>query len=227
MFEQTGSARQSNRGPLGSGATSGQTSGRSGFGRGLVIAILVLAGIGVIICLALAATTGFPFALRPSQDAQADPTKTTAPTSTHTPEPEWPATWTPTPTSTPRPNATSTPVPPPPPPPPGSAPYVPRPGTSGQPSTGGPLMIDFSLEDRSCPTGGSYVADFTIWAAGGDGNYTFYRDIDLIAGPVPGPVTYRVNWRDCGGAPGTFFVESGDGQRASKLFWVYAPDCCG
>ena len=82
------------------------------------------------------------------------------------------------------------------------------------------------MNDVWCDTGASYIAEFTVWAEGGDGNYTYYRDIDLIAGPVQGSVTYEVHWAACGGAPGTFFVHSGDGQQASKLWWVSRPSCC-
>jgi hypothetical protein len=147
------------------------------------------------------------------------------PDNTNTPEPTytlpatWPPTWTPTAiptltfTPTPWPTFTSvwdTPGP------------VPQ-GTRAPVS--GSLSIDFRRNDIWCPNSGSYIAEFTIWAKGGDGQYTYYRDIDKIAGPTSGAVTYQVHWRECGGAPGTFFVYSA-GMKASKEFWIDAPDCC-
>jgi hypothetical protein len=196
------------------------TTERRGLRRGLVIAILVLVGLGVIICLVLVATTGFPFSPRPSDEPM--PTDTATPTATYTPEPTWPPFWTPTPTRTPIP--TNTPTPPPPTPRPGSGSSGSWPG-SGHTGPYAPLTIDYTLNGREC-SGSGYIAEFTVWAQGGDGKYTYYRDIDLIAGPLEGSVTYEVKWRDCGGAPGTFFVESGDGQRVSKLFWIHPPGCC-
>jgi hypothetical protein len=91
----------------------------------------------------------------------------------------------------------------------------------------GPLKIEFEGKPAWCSGEAAYVADFTISASGGDGCYIYYRDIDKIEGPThKTSVTYTLKWASCGGAPGTFFVESGDGQRASVKFWVKAPSCC-
>ena len=96
-------------------------------------------------------------------------------------------------------------------------------GSAASPS--GPLVIDYKLNNIWCPTRYGYVAEFHIWASGGNGRYIFFRDIDRIGGPTTGGITYRLSWTSCGGAPGTFFVESG-GQRAQKSFWVNPPACC-
>jgi hypothetical protein len=74
--------------------------------------------------------------------------------------------------------------------------------------------------------GGTYFADFVVSATGGGGGYTYYRDCTLIDGPTDGPVEYRLEWMECGGAPGTFFAKSADGQEDGKHFWVPAPSCC-
>jgi hypothetical protein len=92
-----------------------------------------------------------------------------------------------------------------------------------------PLELNVFVTSRSCDTTESYTAEIGVWAEGGDGWYTYYRD-DLdhqIAGPTNGGVVYRISWRTCGGAPGTFIVRSGDGQEARESYWVEPPHCCG
>jgi hypothetical protein len=92
-----------------------------------------------------------------------------------------------------------------------------------------PLTLNLFISDRSCDTEESYAAEISIWAQGGDGQYTYYRD-DLnqyIGGPTEKGMVYWLSWRTCGGAPGTMIVRSGDGQEARKHFWVEPPKCCG
>jgi hypothetical protein len=92
-----------------------------------------------------------------------------------------------------------------------------------------PLTLNVFVKTRFCDTAESYGAEIGVWAQGGDGWYTYYRD-DLsrqIAGPTKGGVVYQISWRTCGGAPGTFIVRSGDGQEAREQYWVEPPDCCG
>jgi len=91
-----------------------------------------------------------------------------------------------------------------------------------------PLTLNVFVKTRFCDTAESYGAEIAVWAQGGDGWYTYYRD-DLdhqIAGPTKGGVVYQISWRTCGGAPGTFIVRSGDGQEARESYWVEPPDCC-
>jgi hypothetical protein len=91
-----------------------------------------------------------------------------------------------------------------------------------------PLTLNVFVRTRFCDTAESYGAEIGVWAQGGDGWYTYYRD-DLehqIAGPTKGGVVYQISWRTCGGAPGTFIVRSGDGQEAREHYWVEPPDCC-
>lgn len=92
-----------------------------------------------------------------------------------------------------------------------------------------PLTLNLFISDRSCDTKESYAAEISIWARGGDGQYTYYRDdlTQYIGGPTELGVVYRLSWRTCGGAPGTIIVRSGDGQEAREPFWIEPPDCCG
>jgi len=81
------------------------------------------------------------------------------------------------------------------------------------------------LNGKWCADAG-YIAAFTVSAGGGGGRYTYYRDIIPIGGPTDEAITHELHWLTCGGAPGTFYVKSADGQVASKLFWVHRPSCC-
>jgi hypothetical protein len=89
-----------------------------------------------------------------------------------------------------------------------------------------PLYVYYQIADRECPSGGSYLIKFWVWAEGGDGVYTYYRDIYEIGGPTTGGVGHKLEWLECGGAVGTFFVEAGDGQRSHVKFWSFPPSCC-
>ena len=95
---------------------------------------------------------------------------------------------------------------------------------SGQPSYS-PLTIDWHLNGKRCISRGEYIAEFSVWATGGNRSYTYYSDSQKIGGPVTGGVTYKLQWGACCGVPGTFIVRSGDGQEAQKKFWVEHPDC--
>jgi hypothetical protein len=88
-----------------------------------------------------------------------------------------------------------------------------------------PLAIEWHLNGKRCISRGEYIAEFSVWATGGNGSYTYYSDGEKIGGPVAGGVTYQLRWGACCGAPGTFIVRSGDGQEAQKEFWVDHPDC--
>jgi hypothetical protein len=186
---------------------------------------IVLSGL-LAVCLLLVVSGCLPFRLPFSLPGmQSDGTRVLPPTPTATKTPfstSWPATWTPTVTPSITPTTTRYPT---------LTPYgTPGPGggawSPGGGTVGGDLGIQYWITDVYCTSKSSYAADFVIRASGGDGNYTYYRDIDKIAGPVKGEVGYHLVWRECGGAPGTFFVESGDGQRVKILFWVDKPDCC-
>jgi hypothetical protein len=78
------------------------------------------------------------------------------------------------------------------------------------------LTVDYRVNKVWCLSTSSYEVEFGVWATGGDCKITYYRDIDKIAGPTSGDITYRYKWLDCGGMPGTFFAKSGDGQEALK-----------
>lgn len=189
----------------------------------------VLVGVLVVLSAVLAACLEPP--LPPGVQLVSEPAPSATPMATQTPLPVWPDAWTPTPTFTPWPTMTPTATPT----------FTPTPITYVAPRgsvTGpgcrpgkskGPLTIDFEVNSAWCPgkgKGPEYRAEITVWASGGDGCYTYYRDIDLIGGPTRGKAEYELNWAACGGAPGTFFVESGDGQKAKVLFWIRPPSCC-
>jgi hypothetical protein len=187
---------------------------------GVSLVLLVLASAAMTGC-SLFAPQGPQFVLEPGEPSA-------TPTSTNTPVPEWPPTWTPTPTFTPWPTVTPTftPTSTPTAADPTPAPGYRRPRRRAAGAAGGPLKIGYNLDGVYC-SGSGYIANFTIWAEGGDGQYTYYRDIDKIGGPIGDAVTYQLEWAECGGAPGTFTVKSGDDQEVSVKFWVHRPSCCG
>jgi hypothetical protein len=90
-----------------------------------------------------------------------------------------------------------------------------------------PLHIYYQITSRQCTSGGSYLIKFWVWAEGGDGVYTYTRDIYQIGGPTRGGVGHELEWLECGGAVGTFFAEDESGQKTHRWFWSYPPDCCG
>jgi hypothetical protein len=185
-------------------------------------------GIGIaLLVLALAAMTGCSIFAPAGVQPVPEQVETATPTSTNTPVPEWPAAWTVTPPFTPWPTVTPTftPTSTPTPVKPTSAPGYRRPQGKAS-KAGGPLKIDYKFEGAYCSEGG-YIANFTIWAEGGDGQYTYYRDCYQIGEPTGDAVTYQLKWADCGGAPGTFTVKSGKDQEVSVKFWVRPPSCCG
>jgi hypothetical protein len=93
--------------------------------------------------------------------------------------------------------------------------------------TVGPLSVGWSLESKWCLSEQRWMARFRITASGGDGQYTYYRDIEQIQGPTQSQVyIYELELGVSSAAVGTFFVESG-GQRAEEKFWVANPDCTG
>jgi hypothetical protein len=183
------------------------------------------AGIGfTLLAVALLSLAGCALYTPVPQVQVMEPTATHTPTKT--PTPTWPPAWTVTPTftpwpPTPTPTPTYTPIPT----------MTPRPccdgGAPSHPQAGleGPLTVDFALGGVWCG-GGGYYADFIVSASGGGGGYTYFRDCTEIGGPTDESVEYRLVWRDCGGAPGTFFAKSADGQEDGKLFWVHPPSCC-
>ena len=92
-----------------------------------------------------------------------------------------------------------------------------------------PLTLNVLINSTHCDTEEDYAAQISIWAKGGDGQYTYYRDdlTQYIGGPTGEGMVVHLSWRTCGGAPGTFIVRSGDGQEARTPFWVEPPECCG
>lgn len=62
------------------------------------------------------------------------------------------------------------------------------------------------------------IATVTITAQGGGGEYTYYRDGFVVDGPV-----FEYEWASCRGNPGTFRVESADGQFKETTYFGEPP----
>jgi hypothetical protein len=72
----------------------------------------------------------------------------------------------------------------------------------------GPLDFNYHISWRfKDDTYNQSIATVTITAKGGGGEYVYYRDGLLVDGPV-----FEYEWVSCRGNPGTFRVESADGQ---------------
>lgn len=72
----------------------------------------------------------------------------------------------------------------------------------------GPLDFQYHISWRfKDDTYQQSIATVTITAKGGGGEYVYYRDGLLVDGPV-----FEYEWVSCRGNPGTFRVESADGQ---------------
>jgi hypothetical protein len=85
--------------------------------------------------------------------------------------------------------------------------------------------MDWVLEDAQCISRSQWRIRFRITAAGGSGEYVYYRDIDQLFGPTSEQAyVYELTYGAGAAAVGTFFVESGQ-ERVEKKFWVKSPDC--
>jgi hypothetical protein len=72
----------------------------------------------------------------------------------------------------------------------------------------GPLDFQYHIAWRfKDDTYKQSIATVTITAQGGGGEYVYYRDGLLVDGPV-----FEYEWASCRGNPGSFRVESADGQ---------------
>ncbi len=72
----------------------------------------------------------------------------------------------------------------------------------------GPLEFQYHISWRfKDDTYQQSIATVTITAKGGGGEYVYYRDGLVVDGPV-----FEYEWVSCRGNPGTFRVESADGQ---------------
>lgn len=90
-----------------------------------------------------------------------------------------------------------------------------------------PLTIEYKLNGAWCASKSEWIAEFEVRAQGGDGTYTYFRDIDKIGGPLRGAITYQFRCGLAAAATGTFRVKSGDGQEASsESFHIKHPHNC-
>jgi hypothetical protein len=94
----------------------------------------------------------------------------------------------------------------------------PTPEPSNAASTG-PLEFSYVIEWRLDPEDDARaIASVSIYARGGDGNYTYFQDEE----PRPSS-QFEFEWRACKPYPGSFRVNSGDGQIARRDIWEKAP----
>ena len=168
----------------------------------------------------------------PSDSEADEPTATTEPSATLSPEAEEgepaepEASHTPLPTFTPiqQPTLASTPT---------NVPTgTPRPtsssgGSGGSSATStpvssssGPLTLEYNVSwalDPSDPF--KAIATVNLTASGGSGVYTYYHDELPVAGPM-----FTYEWGACRGNPGSFRVDSTDGQSI-KIDYFENPPC--
>lgn len=82
----------------------------------------------------------------------------------------------------------------------------------------GPLSFTYTIDWRLSPDNPyQAIAYVVIYASGGDGNYTYYRDDLPVAGPA---FTYQ--WAACRGNPGSLRVDSA-GQSVRQNYFENPP----
>lgn len=171
----------------------------------------------------------------PDSSIPPPPTRGTPPAATVDPDDERTA---PAPTATPdasgNPAPTFTPIGGAATPSSGFAPTATLPASAGTPDTpgvvetptpaanSGPLMLSYTIDWR-IDTGnsgtGTAIAQVSLLARGGGGEYRFYRD-EL---PVEGPI-FEYPWATCRDNPGSFRVDSADGQSV-RINYYEVPPC--
>jgi hypothetical protein len=106
--------------------------------------------------------------------------------------------------------------------PPATATRTPRPLPSATATTGssGPLDFSYNVSWMLSPSDPQLaIATVTINATGGGGGYRYYRDDLEVEGPV-----FSYEWGICRANPGSFRVDSSDGQ-SKKVDFFLAPPC--
>ncbi len=86
-------------------------------------------------------------------------------------------------------------------------------------ASSGPLDFSYLVEWQLDPQDdNNAIASVALYPRGGDGNYSYYQDDSLRPGSH-----FEFNWRACKPYPGSFRVDSGDGQSIKKDVWEKAP----
>jgi hypothetical protein len=82
----------------------------------------------------------------------------------------------------------------------------------------GPLTFNFDITWRlSSEIPEEAIATVTVYPSGGEGDYTYTWDEQLVENPFEYP------WRLCKGNPSTLTVESADGQIVIKKYFERPP----
>lgn len=82
-----------------------------------------------------------------------------------------------------------------------------------------PLALAYQIAWRIDPQDSAFaVATVRLQAQGGNGVYTYYRDEIRMPGPE-----FEYRWGSCRANPGSFRVESGDGQTLKLDYYTEAP----
>ncbi len=115
------------------------------------------------------------------------------------------------PTATPRDAGVATPA----------LPNLPSPTAETTPTPGiapgGPLALSYAIAWRVEDS--QAIATVHLTASGGDGVYTYFHDEQVTAGPV-----FEYRWATCNANPGSFRVNSGDGQTV-RVNYYETPPC--
>jgi hypothetical protein len=83
----------------------------------------------------------------------------------------------------------------------------------------GPLSFSYEISWRLSPDDPmEAIATVKIFASGGGGGYTYFRDGFEVEGS-----TFEYLWRVCKGNPGTLTVNSADGQSLSQTYFEDPP----
>lgn len=104
------------------------------------------------------------------------------------------------------------------PPPAATATPTPTATATEAPSTG-PLALSYDISWRLAQDGtGNAIATVLLRASGGNGDYRYFHDDQEVDGPV-----FEYRWAACRGNPGSFRVDSADGQSFRVNYYENPP----
>jgi hypothetical protein len=92
--------------------------------------------------------------------------------------------------------------------------------TVSSPASGGQLTLSYTIDWRGAGDGTSdVIARVRLQAGGGGGGYRYYHDDRQVSGPV-----FEYRWASCRANPGSFRVDSADGQSV-RINYYETPPC--